>query len=159
VLAVVEWSLDPHAVVAAISARDEEQRFLYGLLVPARLHGLDWAGEPNAGRPCAHRQLARLEELLDDAGVAVATAGVGDPETAPAIDDALLDWPAEEVLLLAPARRVRLAHPLALPRRVARSTGLPVSEIPFPSPGKRSVARLGMRRALHCVPAIRSTSG
>ena len=46
VLAVVDWSFDPHAVVAAISARDEGQRLSYGLLVPSRLHGINWVGSP-----------------------------------------------------------------------------------------------------------------
>jgi hypothetical protein len=151
-LAVVDWTVDPHAVVAAISARDEGQRLAYGVLVPARLHGIDWVGSPNASRPCAGRQLARVASLLEDAGIDLAAAWVGDPETVPAVADALLDWPAHEIVLIGHGRRLALGNPLALARRVARGSGLPVTRVKLPRPG-RSRIRPRMPRAVHCAPA------
>lgn len=149
VLAVADWSLDPHVVVAALSAHDQGRSTEYGLLVPASLHGVDWAGEPNASRPCAQRQLDELIRLCRNAGLPIGDARIGDPESGPAIDDAFGDWPAEEILLFARSRRLRFSHPLALARRVERATSVPVTRI--------AVARTGgagrrSRSAPHCRP-------
>ena len=147
VLAVADWSLDPHVVVAALSAHDQGRRTVYGLLVPASLHGLDWAGEPNASRPCARRQLLDLQRLCRNAGIPIAAARIGDPEAAPAIDDVIDAWPADEILLFARRRKPRLPRPLALARRVERATRIPVTRIGVsadPAAARRS------RKAPHC---------
>ena len=147
VLAVADWSLDPHVVVAALSAHDQGRPTLYGLLVPASLHGVDWAGEPNASRPCAKRQLLDLQRLCRNAGIPIDAARVGDPEAAPAIGDAIDDWPADEILLFARGRRLRLPRSLELARRVERATRIPVTRIGVsadPAAGGRS------RLAPHC---------
>ena len=147
VLAVADWSLDPHVVVASLSAHDQGRRTVYGLLVPASLHGVDWAGEPHASRPCAKRQLRDLERLCRNAGIPVVATRIGEPEAASAIDDVFYDWPADEVLLFAPRRRVKVPNPFGLARRVQRATRVPVTRIPVSRP--RAKARRS-RSAPHC---------
>lgn len=63
-------------------------------------------------------------------------ATVGDPDPLAAVDDARGAWDATEVMLLTRSSNVAAIHPLALARRIERTTGLPT----------RRVA-LGVRRA------------
>ena len=139
VLAVADWTVDPHRVAAALRAERGRQAASFALLVPARLAGLSWTGDPYASRPCAERQLHELTELCDRSGIDLAGARVGDPEVVPAIEDALLDWPAARILLFDRGRR-SVGHPLELSRRVGRATGRPVDRIAVPAPGDRSWA-------------------
>jgi hypothetical protein len=148
VLAVADWDLDPHAIVSAMLAHDDGRPSVYELLVPAGLHGLDWAGEPSASMPCAQRQLARLEQLLDDAGVRVEIGQVGDPVAGAAISDAFYDRPADEILLFARHRRLRISHPLGLASRIERATGVPVTRLRVPASHRR-----GLRTTPQCVAA------
>src|SRR5215212_11710635 len=91
VLLMADWAVDPHAVVAAASRRDARGPAEFHLVVPAWLHGVDWAGDPLGSFPCAQRQLDRLRGLTAAAGLAVAHAAVGDPDPTAAIGDALED--------------------------------------------------------------------
>lgn len=138
VLAVADWAVDPHAVVAAASARAPAT---FWLAVPAWLHGLDWAGDPRASRPCARRQLERLLALFRDAGLEVTGGSVGEPEPVTSIGDALAAWPADEILLCTRPRRLR--HPLDLAHRARRSTGLRVDRVAAPAAERT-------RRGGHC---------
>jgi hypothetical protein len=54
-LVVADWAVDPRKVVATCAARGRGS--VLHLVVPAWLHGLDWAGDPFASVPCARRQL------------------------------------------------------------------------------------------------------
>ena len=137
VLAVADWTVDPHRVAAALRAEREQQAASFALLVPARLAGLSWTGDPYASRPCAERQLRELIELCDRSGVELTAGRVGDPEVVPAIEDALLDWPAARILLFDRGRRP-LGHPLELSRRVWRATRRPVDRITVPAVADRS---------------------
>jgi hypothetical protein len=132
VLAVVDWDLGPDATAEVLADRARQHASHLGVLVPARLHGLGWAGDPRSSRPCAERQLADLRRRLRDAGVHVDAGWVGDPETVPAIADALEAWHADEVMLLRAGREHPRLQPLALSRRVRRLSGLPVSRISAP---------------------------
>ena len=127
ILAVVDWDLEPGTSAHLLAEHAKRLHSRLGVLVPARLHGLDWAGDPRSSRPCAERQLSELRRLLADEGVDLEEGWVGDPETVPAIADVLDGWRADEVMLLrAGGERTRL-RPLALSRRVRRLSGLPVS--------------------------------
>ena len=128
VLVVADWTVEATDVVAACRRRAEGERALFILMVPAWLHGLDWAGDPRAAVPCARRQLATLARLCLEAGLAVELAGVGDPSPISAIGDALADHTASSVLLCTRGRHVP-AHPLDLAHRVHRVTGLPVHRV------------------------------
>jgi hypothetical protein len=155
VLLVADWTVDPGAVVAAARRHREEQpATTFGLLVPAWLHGLDWAGDPNASAPCACRQLTAIREVAAAAGLDVEVALVGDPDPATAIYDAVHDWHADEVLLC-----VRHHHHLALRRfdlqhRAQRLTGLPVRRVELPAPANELRRRRVRRRNGHCVPDV-----
>jgi hypothetical protein len=152
VLAVADWSLDPDVVVTAMSEHHRRQPAKFGLLVPSGLHGLDWIGDPYASRPCAERQLRALERLCREAGIPLETVSVGDPESAPAIDDVLLDWPAEQILLFRRNRRLRFSNPFTLTRRVKRMTGLRVTRfVAPPRPGSAAQHR-GLHWGIHCRP-------
>ena len=147
VLVVADWSVDAGTVIDALRA--EDPRTVFGLLVPARLPGLGWIGDPTASRPCAESLLREVERGASRHGLGVELAQVGDPERVGAILDVLETWPASRVLLLegrpAPAR-----HPFSVERRVARATGSTVQRIPLPaadSAGQRS-----RRRGGRCVP-------
>jgi hypothetical protein len=144
VLLAADWTVDPHAVVAAASRRASDGPATFGLVVPAWLHGFDWAGDPLASVPCATRALDAISELTVAAGLAVETAGVGDPDPTTAILDALETWPADELLLCAPGRRLA-AGPFDLAHRAHRLTGLPVQRV--------AVSRR-MRGSGHCTPAV-----
>jgi hypothetical protein len=111
VLVVADWTVEATDVVAECRRRAEAGRAVFILMVPAWLHGLDWAGDPRAAVPCARRQLATLARLCLDAGLAVEIAGVGDPSPISAIGDALADHTATSVLLCTRGRHVP-AHPL-----------------------------------------------
>ena len=63
VLLVADWAIDPHAVVRQATRHDQMHPTVYGLLVPAWLHGLDWAGDPEASVPCARRQVDAIRGL------------------------------------------------------------------------------------------------
>lgn len=74
-------------------------------MVPAWLHGLDWAGDPAASVPCAQRQLDKLADLSIRARLDVEVRGVGDPDVISAIGDALDGRDAAEILLFERRRR------------------------------------------------------
>jgi hypothetical protein len=151
-LAVADWSVDPGRVVAMLAAEHRRQPSSFALLVPARLAGLAWTGDPHASRPCADHQLHELTRLACCAGVDVAAARVGDPEVVPAIEEALLDWPARRILLFDRDRRRPLVRPLSVSHRVERATRLPVSRIAVPDRPERLVSPtpLWAHRSLRC---------
>jgi hypothetical protein len=139
VLLVADWAVDPHAVLAEASRRSSSHpRATFGVLVPAWLHGLDWAGDPRASIPCARRQVDAICDLAGAAGVHVEAAGVGDPDPVTAISDAVHDWPADEVLLFARPPRLFARGPLDLQHRAQRLIGRPVRRIAAPRAGAGS---------------------
>ena len=139
ILLVVDWSADPERVIAECLALATRQPAEFGVLVPARLHGVDWLGDPDASCPCAQRQLERITELGEHAGLRISPIGVGAPEALTAVGDALAKWRADEILL-ARARRTA-PRPFGLARRAQRATGLPVAAADL---------RNGARRRGHC---------
>jgi len=150
-LVVADWRIDPETVMTTCRARDREWDLALHIVVPAWLHGLDWAGDPWASVPCAQRQLARITHLCTAAGLRVASAEVGDPDPLSAIGDAVANGPIEEILLFARGRHVAAGYPLSVARRAQRLTGLPVRRFAAalaPRPRRRLV--LG---GAHCEPA------
>ena len=137
ILVVADWKLDPHAVVAACSRHLESHDASFALLVPAWLHGLDWAGDPTASLPCAQRQLERVHELCVAAGLPVSTADVGDPNAVTAIGDVLLSQPVDEILVCVRARHV-VGHRFDLAHRAERATGIPTRRVAVPAARGRS---------------------
>ena len=130
-LVVADWTIDPESVVTAIAAQLDGASPVR-LLVPAWLHGLDWAGDPWASVPCARRQLDRLTGLCGSAGLPVASADVGDPDPVSAICDAVAAGPVDRILLFSRGRHVSSAHPFGVARRTERLTGVPVQGFSAP---------------------------
>jgi hypothetical protein len=149
VLLVSDWTLDPGAVVAAAASRDEREPASFALLVPAWLHGLDWAGDPAASVPCAQRQLQAVLALATATGLTIYDAAVGDPDPTTAIADALERVAPDSILLCAPAHRAMFG-PLDLAWRARSISGLPVERgaLPAAAPGARWLG--SRRRPHHC---------
>jgi hypothetical protein len=147
VLAVADWSVDPEVVADALRTHGRRRAAVFGLLVPSRLSALDWIGDPKAARPCACEQLERLRLLSELAGVEIDAALVGDPEAVPAVEDALVAWPAEELVLFERERRLGLRHLFTAAGRLERRTGLPVRRVVVESRDWR-------RRAPRCAPRL-----
>ena len=80
VLVVADWAVDPHGVLAACRRRAASGAARFAIVVPARLHGIDWIGDPYASRPCAGQQVDALVRLAGQAGIEVELAAVGDPD-------------------------------------------------------------------------------
>jgi hypothetical protein len=117
VLAVADWAVEPEAVVAAMRRQANREPTIFGLLVPAWLHGLE----------CAERQLDTLERLCGDAGLLVGAAWVGDPDLVTAAGDVLLgEWPADHILLCTARRGFPSGLKFDLDSSIERITGLPV---------------------------------
>jgi hypothetical protein len=146
-LVVADWSLDPARIAEALRSHTGGN---IALLVPARLRGLAWVGDPKATRPFAKQHLRELIRLCVDSGIPVEMAQVADPETVPAVVEALEAWPADEILLFRRSLRVRLPRVLSLTGRLARSTSLPVLWSDGEAPATAGGARLA---GLDCAPA------
>jgi|SRR5215217_3037051 len=147
-LLVADWAVDPDTVVATCAARD--RRTALHLVVPAWLHGLDWAGDPFASVPCAGRQLERIIHRCRAAGLRVGSAEVGDPDPLSAIGDALEAVRVDEIVLFARGRHVARGHPFSLARRAERLSGLQVTRVaarPAPRPPRRRLLA-----GSHCAP-------
>jgi hypothetical protein len=134
-LVVADWATDPHSVVAACARHAGGRPHQVAVLVPAWLHGLDWAGDPTATVPCARRQLERLDALFDAAGIDVVASAVGDADPATAIGDAVAGWSPDHVILCVRERRLTPHHPLDLLHRAERASGLPVTRVAVPARG------------------------
>ena len=148
-LLVADWTVDPRDVVASAARLDGSRPGELAVLVPAWLHGIDWAGDPAASAPCARRQLESIRQRAAEAGFPIATAAVGDPDPATAILDALAGWPADEVVLCVRHRRLP-AGPFDLARRARRLTGLSVRRVAITPPSSRVARGWFHRRSAHC---------
>lgn len=125
ILALADWRLDPERVTEELRRRSRDGETTFSLLVPARLRGLAWIGDPYASRPCAERLLHAVIERAARLGLRIDRAQVGDPEASSVVDGELAALPADEVLLVDGDRR----HARRLARRLARRTRLPVHAV------------------------------
>lgn len=130
-LVVADWELEARAVLSACARRSHQRDVTMFLLLPAWLHGADWAGDPYASVPCARRALTELAQLCRAAGLPVDRAEIGDPDPAAAVLDVVLSQPIDELLLCVRDRALG-SHPLDVAHRIARSTGLPVERVVIP---------------------------
>ena len=157
-LVVADWKVDAEAVVTICRQRLAGASAVR-VVVPAWLHGLDWAGDPFASVPCARRQVERISRLCLDAGLRVISAEVGDPDPLNAISDALEHRPIDQILLFARGRHVAAAYPFSVAHRAEGLTGLAVHSFTVPSTPKAPRRRFA---AGHCdraqPPAARAAS-
>jgi hypothetical protein len=136
VLVVADWALDPHAVVAELVRRSSEREVTWSLLVPAWLHGLDWAGDPYVSYPCAETALLTVRELAVQAGLAVDLAILGDHDPVTAVGDACAAIRCDQVLLCTRHRRLTRRHPLDLAHRIRAVSGVSVARAQLPAAGR-----------------------
>ena len=148
-LVVADWAIDPRAVAMTCAAREPGSAL--HVVVPAWLHGLDWAGDPSASVPCARRQLERIIQLCAGAALRVESAAVGDPDPISAIGDAIAAVRMDEIVLFARGRHVAGGHPFSVARRAERLTGLPVSR--FVAKRDPRPPRRRLFAGAHCPPA------
>ena len=149
-LAVVDWSVDPATVADTLRAHTERGPTAFVLLVPSRLPGLDWIGDPKASCPCAERQLSEVEALMRRRGLEIEQGRVAEPERVAAIRDAADAWTPDRIVLF-DRPRLFSGHPLSVARRVERATRRAVERFELP-PANGQVRGL-THRALRCATA------
>lgn len=154
-LIVADWKADPRAVVSARAEHAGDASV--ALLVPARLHGIDWVGDPYANVPCARRALAEIAYLLEAADLPVHSADLGDHDPVAAVLDAVLRQRIDRILVLEPNRRAR-PRLMDLAHRVRRATDLPVIPVAVGAVQRRHSARPWLRLWRGECPAPRRTS-
>jgi hypothetical protein len=149
-LAVVDWSVDPAMVADSLRAKTEGEPTAFTLLVPSRLPGLDWIGDPKASCPCAERQLSEVEALMRRRGLEIEQGRVTEPERVAAIRDAAHAWTPDRIVLF-DRPRLFSGHPLSVARRVERATRRAVERFEVP-PANGPVRGL-THRAPRCATA------
>jgi hypothetical protein len=155
VLVVADWKVDFADVVETCRDRHRSAPASFALLVPARLHGIDWVGDPYASVPCARRALAELVDMIRSSGLPLDRAHVGDPDPVAAIVDAFLDEPADE-LLVCECRRHPQAGLFDLASRARRAVGVPVTRVSLPdAAAARCRSPWRLLRDGHCRPVTR----
>ena len=142
-LLVSDWVADPDEVAGVAHQAVRAAAAEITIVVPAWLHGLDWAGDPRASIPCAARHAELLGAACRARGLHVAGAAVGDPHPATAVLDALAAHSYERILLAREARRVPRLPWLRLEQRIERACALPVESVAVDHPRRR--------HAHHCV--------
>ena len=125
-LLVADWKADPQAVLSACVAHAGDTSV--ALVVPATLHGIDWAGDPYASVPCARLALTEMSSVLRAANLRVQSADLGDHDSVAAVLDAVLKQPVEHIVVCEPSRRWR-PKVIDLAHRARRATGLPATHV------------------------------
>jgi hypothetical protein len=118
-LIVADRGADPTALFDALREQAQERRIEATVLVPASLHGLEWAGDPHAAIPAAERHAALVQVALLNLGVSRCEARVGDADPHAAVGDALRVEHFDEVLINVRAPRLTSALHLGLADRIA----------------------------------------
>jgi hypothetical protein len=129
VLVVANRTAESDELLAALRERAEQAPTQFTLLVPATPHGVAWAADMHSGGEEAEGHMEKALQRLADAGLEVKGL-LGDPDPIAAVQDAVnsdLEFDAAIVSTL-PTHLSRWLK-LDLPRRVERTTGLPVQHI------------------------------
>jgi hypothetical protein len=133
ILSVIDWTVDPGEAITALAQLQDDEEIT--IVVPAKLHGLDWVGDPRASIPCARRQAHALRHEAAVQGVNLRYVAAGDPDPSAAAMDFCLQWSFDEFAVI------------GFPARVAKATGLPSHRL--------AVGRAAHRR-IHCAPPRRA---
>jgi hypothetical protein len=115
ILSVVDWTVDPGKAIAALARTQGDDEIT--IVVPAKLHGLNWIGDPEASIPCARRQAHALRHEAAEQGLNLRYVAAGDPDPSAAAMDFCLQWSFDEVAVI------------GFPPRVAKVTGLPARRL------------------------------
>jgi hypothetical protein len=129
VLVVANRTAESDELLAVLLERSEQAPTHFTLLVPATPHGVAWAADMHSGGEEAEGHMEKALQRLADAGLEVKGL-LGDPDPIAAVQDAVnsdLEFDAAIVSTL-PTHLSRWLK-LDLPRRVERTTGLPVQHV------------------------------
>ena len=133
VLVVANRTAESDQLLEALKERAEQAPTRFTLLVPATPHGVAWAADMHSGGDEAEAHMNKALERFKAAGLEIGGI-VGDPDPIAAVQDALnsdADFDAAVVSTL-PTHLSRWLK-LDLPRRVERTSGLPVQHVQAPS--------------------------
>jgi hypothetical protein len=147
VLVVANHTADSDELVEAIRERDAQGPARFTLVVPTTPSGLAWAADMSAGIPAALRQMRIAEDRLQEAGVWVDDVRLGCPEPLTSVIDATNAADFDEVVVCTLPRRLSRWLRLALPQRVERTTGLPVTHVVAHSAGVATDERAALAAA------------
>jgi len=129
VLVVANRTAESDQLLDALKERAEQAPTRFTLLVPATPHGVAWAADMHSGGDEAEAHMNKALERFRAAGLEI-DGLVGDPDPIAAVQDALnsdAEFGAAVVSTL-PTHLSRWLK-LDLPRRVERTSGLPVQHV------------------------------
>jgi hypothetical protein len=128
VLVVANRTAESPELLHVLRERASEGSADFTLLVPSSAHGMRWATDMHAGAPEAKRRLERALRKMQAAGLTV-EGRLGDPDPIAAVQDVVNFATFDEVIVSTLPHGVSRWLGLDLPRRIARSTGLPVRQV------------------------------
>ncbi len=128
VLVVANRTAESSELLHVMRERAAEGPAAFTLVVPSSAHGLTWATDMHAGGPEAERHLAAALAGMRRAGLTV-EGRLGDPDPVAAVQDAVNFENFDEAIVSTLPHGVSRWLGLDLPRRVERTTGLPVRHV------------------------------
>ena len=129
VLVVANRTAESEELLAALKQRAESAPTRFTLLVPATPHGVAWAADMHSGGDEAEAHMNKALQRFKEAGLEISGL-LGDPDPIAAVQDAVNadDGYDSAVVSTLPTHLSRWLK-LDLPRRVERTTGLPVEHV------------------------------
>jgi nucleotide-binding universal stress UspA family protein len=128
VLVVANRTAESPELLHVMRERAAEGPVDFTLVVPASAHGMTWATDMYAGAPEAEQHLEAALAGMRNAGLAV-EGKLGDPDPVAAVQDAVNFGSFDEVIVSTLPHGISRWLGLDLPRRVERTTGLPVRQV------------------------------
>jgi hypothetical protein len=129
VLVVANRTAESDELLDALKRRADDGDTRFTLLVPATPHGVAWAADMHSGGDEAEAHMNKALERFEAEGLEI-TGLLGDPDPIAAVQDAVnsdAEFDAAVVSTL-PSHLSRWLK-LDLPRRVERTSGLPVEHV------------------------------
>lgn len=129
VLVVANRTAESAELRDALSQRAQEGDCEFTLLVPATPHGLAWAADPDAGGEEAERHRSAFLEELQEQGLNVKEAKVGDGDPLGAVQDECNFQDYDEIIVSTLPLHMSKWLKVDLPHKVGHATGLPVRHV------------------------------
>jgi nucleotide-binding universal stress UspA family protein len=128
VLVVANRTAESEELRQALLDRAAQGDAKFTLVVPATAHGLARAADEYSGGEEAETHVERAVQRLREAGLDV-EGRTGDPDPSAAVMDAFNAGSYDEVIVSTLPTHLSKWLKLDLPRKVAHSTGLPVTHV------------------------------
>lgn len=131
VLVVANQTAESDELMAALRERAGRGECEFTVLIPATPHGIRWAADmfSGAGHDEAEQHRDALVARLNEAGLPVSDAIVGDPDPLAAIEDAANLGSYDELIVSTLPHRLSKWLHLDLPRKAEHATGLPTTHV------------------------------